>query len=379
VLGVDIGNAKLKLGVGAPQPDSFRWVSRHLPYTPTQAYQRFSDFEQGIPACISDFLSDLERDRLQAVVFVSSSGYAYPTYHQGVVHSARILKEVFPHLPVFGLNCHLDLIPDSQIREQNQAILDPLCFTNGMGAAWLAMRSGWFGNPASGICLDTGGTTTQACCFVDGSAEPHSCSDPEHYLEHRLRFGKAIWVGTQTTPLEYLATEVPLGCKQYPVIPRGVTMDHVAVVLERLDPVRSKKLSLFGAIPTRSQALRAMADVVNLDHRMASEQELCQVAQFFESQAHKRLEQWLRVALEQHPAACQQRAMLFGLGADWLSQPALEAAGVPRAGIALASEFLPVALAEVASCLGACFAGWEHILGTQLTLAQAGVGLPQRS
>ena len=90
-LGIDIGNAKLKACVvgdgGTPAP---RWLSRPLPYDDRQRYRRHADFERGIPPVLDELLG-ADRAAVRAVVVVTSSGYAYPTYAEGVRHAIALV------------------------------------------------------------------------------------------------------------------------------------------------------------------------------------------------------------------------------------------------------------------------------------------------
>jgi uncharacterized hydantoinase/oxoprolinase family protein len=370
-LGVDIGNAKLKLCLGGQSDDGVirtHWMSRPLPYDDRRRYRRFDDFERGVPEVIDEHLraQTCARDDVRVVVAVTSSGYAYPTYREGVQHAIGLLARVFPHAECFALAHDGSLQSSEVVATGAPEILGRATFTNGMGAAHLARRLGVLGAPANGLVVDTGGTTSQVAMFVDGVIEPHTTTDGARYLEHRLRHGKATWVGTQTTPLESLAREVPVDGRMYPVIPRGVTFDSVAAALSLLDPEVARKLSLFGLHPGREDALRAIADAVNLDFDLASRESIEALAQHFLACAIDQLSESFRRALESAPPRSRQRAMVFGLGARWLTSPALERAGVPRDGILQASDVLPPALADVASCYGACHIALERLLEREL-------------
>ncbi|MBX3230975.1 MAG: hypothetical protein KIT84_36560 [Labilithrix sp.] len=360
VLGVDVGNAKLKLCVaGRGQP---RWMSRPLPYDDRARYRRHRDFEVGVPPLVDEFLGDAKGE-ISLVVVVTSSGYAYPTYREGIVHTMALIARTVPAAECFALAHDGELVSASEIASGSPELLGALTFTNGVGAAVLARRLEWLG--ASGLVVDTGGTTSQVAAIVDGEIEPHVKIDRARYLEHRLRSGKAAWIGSQTLPLECLAPEVPVGDRRFPVLPRGVTFDAVVSALDLAPPELATKLSLFGLAPRKESALRAIADSVNLDANMASEEELIGLARHYLELAIDRLAGELRLALAASPAHARERALVFGLGGPWLTAPALRRAGVEE--IALASRWLAPELAEVASCYGACHAGLERLAGRALS------------
>lgn len=374
-LGVDVGNAKLKACL-ANTAGALDWISRPLPYDDRARYRRGHDFERGIPSVLGGWLglegpagnassaADASRAaRVRSVVVVSSSGYAYPSYRAGIVHLMKLVAELFPRAQCWTLGHHGTLVAARDVATARPEVVTPLLFTNGMGAAHLARRLDWLGAPPTGVVVDTGGTTSQVATFVDGEVEPAARESPATYLEHRLRAGKAVWIGTQTTPLEVLAEEVPVGDRRFPVLPRGVTFDAVSSALGLLPEVLARKLTLFQLVPTRADALRAIADAVNLDPEMATEDELLALARHFLARAVSKLADGLRRALATVPERARTRALVFGLGAEWLTTPALVEAGVPRDGIALARELLPEELAEAASCYGACHLALEQLTG----------------
>lgn len=364
VLGVDVGNAKLKLCVAGQGPP--RWMSRPLPYDDRARYRRHRDFEIGIPPLVDEFLREA-RSEVAMVVVVTSSGYAYPTYREGIVHTMEVITKALPGAAAFALAHDGELVSAAAIASGSPELLGALTFTNGVGAAVLARRLEWLGAPASGLVVDTGGTTSQVAAVVDGEIEPHVRIDRARYLEHRLQNGKAAWIGSQTLPLECLAREVPVGRRRFPVLPRGVTFDAVVSALELAPRELATKLSLFGLAPRKADALRAIADSVNLDADLATEDELLGLAHHYLELAIDRLAAELRLALAAAPEAARRRALVFGLGGPWLTVPALRRAGIDEQGIAVASRWLAPELAEVASCYGACHAGLERLAGRELS------------
>jgi uncharacterized hydantoinase/oxoprolinase family protein len=246
------------------------------------------------------------------------------------------------------------------------SVVGPIAFSNGMGAPHLARRTTRLGEPAHGLVLDTGGSTTAITPLVDGQLDPAALATPERHLDHRLRHGKLTWIGAQTTPLEALAGEAEVAGRRYPVIPRGVTFDCVSALLHLLPAERAGKLSLFQLVPDRELALRSVADAVNLDANMATEPELLALAERFRDLAIARLAEGIAAALETVPETARRRAMAFGLGARGLARPALIRAGVPEDGITLGEQVLDASYAELASCYGACHLGLERIVGRPL-------------
>ena len=373
-LGLDVGLAKVKLCAAALTVERPRWVSDGLPYTDRLAYQRHADFEEGIPTSIRRFLRN--ESSVGVAVVSMSSGYGYPSYREGVVHTMSVIALAMPGVPCFALSGSGELVSADDVRDGAADIVGPLVFSNGMGAAHLARRMPCMGSPAHGLALDTGGSTTAITPIVAGDLDPASLASPRDHLDHRLRHGKLVWIGAQTTPLEALAEEVDLRGRRYPVIPRGVTFDHVSVLLDLLPADRARKLSLFGALPSRHTALRGVADAINLDPDMAKEPELLEVARFFHRRAVERLARGVRAACGTMPPSSPRKAVLFGLGASGLALPALLEAGFDPADVVLASDVIPKELAEVASCYGACHRGLEYLSGQSLP-ASLEVGVRQ--
>lgn len=364
-LGIDVGNAKVKLCLANTEDLSVRWTSRPLPYDARRPRARHADFEAGLPAALADMAGDLE---IAVATCVMSSGYAYPSYREGAVHTLRVLQEALPRTSLFALGLDGELIAAEEIAgSAGRAV-----FTNGVGAAHLAARLPCMGEPACGLVIDTGGDTSQVCPLVDGALDPAALADPRGPLDHRLRHGKFVWIGSQTTPLEALATHVEVGGRRYPVIPRGVRFDNVSALLGLLPPAEAARLSLFGLYPERTTALAALAEAVNLDREMANDDELLAVAREFFELAVARLATELGRALETLPPRCRHRAALFGLGVE-LSRAAALRAGIPAEGIVVGADHMTPHLAIAASVYGACHSALEHALGRRLP---ASLGAP---
>lgn len=361
VLGVDVGNAKLKLCTLC-EGESPRWISRPLPYDDRQRYARHSDFETGIPAVVEDFLGNAQPD---AVGVVMTSGYAYPSYEEGARHLMGLLQRLWPQSPCFALACDGELAPAAQVADGSYPHMERVPFTNGVGAAQLVRRSGALGTPARGWALDMGGDTTQVMPIVDGCIDPAARDAEQGQVLHRSTHGKFVWVGSQTTPLETLASELCVGGHTLPVIPRGITFDHVSSLLELLPAERARKLSLFGLHPTRERSLRAVADALNLDPTLLGEDALLEAAGLFRDRAVARLASGLQKALAAAPPDLPRRAVVYGLGAA-LVGPALRQVGFAEHDIVMAREVMPPALADLASVYGAAHRVLEHLLEREL-------------
>jgi uncharacterized hydantoinase/oxoprolinase family protein len=357
-LGIDVGNAKVKLCAVDLDGRTVRWTSRPLPYEARRSRARHADFETGLPAAIRDFAGDLE---IRAAACVITSGYAYPSYREGALHTVGVLAGALPGTELFAFGIDGRLIAADRV----EAEVELIPFTNGVGAAHLAARMSVLGEPACGLVIDTGGDTSQVNPLVDGAVDPAAAGDPRGPLDHRLRNGKFVWIGAQTTPLEALAEAVEIGGRRYPVIPRGVRFDNVSSLLALLPPAQAARLSLFGIHPDRDRALAALAEAVNLDRELATEAELEEVARIMFDRAVDRLAGELGRALATVPERCRQRAALFGLGVE-LSRAAAARAGVPPDGIAVAADHMDPQHAVIASVYGACHAAAEVALARRL-------------
>lgn len=372
-LGLDVGNAKLKLCAGPADASSVRWSSARIRYTDALRYRRHQDFEEGLASGLTEFLG-AALDDVREVVAVNSSGYAYPTYHEGVRHTFATLARLLPHARCHALSGTGELVDAEEIASADAARLDPITFTNALGAAHLARRLSALGfDPERGrevtaLAVDTGGSTSGATPIVEGVFDPEASATPARFLEHRLLHGKLTWIGVQTTPLEMLASHVELARGSFPVIPRGLAFDHVAHVLELLPAEHARRLALFKLAPDRALSLRGIADTLNLDPSMASEEELLSAARAFHRAATRRLS----ASLERAGGALRDRAdasaIAFGLGASALTRPALLEAGWPSERVRLGADLLAASHADAASCFGAWHFARERLLGRPLAL-----------
>jgi hypothetical protein len=365
VLGIDLGNAKIKLCWGPPgEVPHLR--SRPLPYEARRPYDRGEDLERGGEEAFRALLPTGERPSVAVVV--TSAGYAYRTFREGVVHAATFLPRLLPGARVYFLSATLEPVAAERAASGDASVVGPIAFSNPNGAAFLARRLGALGPGGRGLSLDTGGQTTGTLVLDGDRVDPAALLDPSRHIEHRMDWGKLVWVGVETTPLEYLAHEIEVEGRSRPVIPRGVTFDNVSSVLGLLPPERAAKLSLFGLLPDRARALRALADAVNLDAELASEAELVALARAFHERAVDRLSRALSRAIASAPASSRKHAAVFGLGARALALPALERAGIAREDVVLGDELLLPELSEAASCFGAWHMACEIERGSPLAV-----------
>lgn len=364
-LGVDVGNAKIKIAVGAPGGPVE--VSVHLPpYNARRGYGRHDDFARGIPDAIDAALRERDRARVAVAALVTSAGYAYPTYAEGARHVCGVLAEALPDAECFALSGALTLVPAGEVASAGPEVVGTLPFTNATGAVHLARRAVALGDPPRGLVLDTGGQTTGIAILAGEQVDPAALADPSAWLDHRLRNGKLAWIGAETTPLEALLREAAVGDRRYPVIPRGVPFRNVSLLCELVPARELSRLSFFGVLPGRAMALRAVADAVNLDPEMATEDELLGVARQMADAAIDRLAEAIERARATAPPGCADRAIAFGLGAPGLARRALLRAGLAEERITVAHDLLPARLADEASCYGACHAALEHLAGRPL-------------
>lgn len=357
-LGVDVGNAKVKLCLIDLASFATSWTSRGLPYDGRRGADRRRDFEVGLPAAIAEVVAGR---RVITAVAVTSNGYAYAAYDDGARHTAGVLAAALPAVDVRIMTIDGRAIPAAEVERERGTVP----FTNGVGAAHLARRGDALGAPASGLVIDTGGDTSQVNPVVDGEIDPVAAADPAGPLDHRLRHGKFVWVGSQSTPLEALADEVDVGGRRYPVIPRGVTFDSVASLLGLIPEAEAAKLTLFGLHPGRELALRAIAEAVNLDRTMVGDDALLDVARQLHDRAVGRLAEAVRRARATLPPRAQARAIVFGLGAR-LAAAALRRAGYAEDAIVDGADVVGPERAVIASVYGAAHHAAELALGARL-------------
>lgn len=353
------------------------WHAQPVPYTAPQRYDRAADFERGLQDALSAFLDGAERPRPAVAVFATSSGYSYPSFTQGVRHTAATLSRCLPGTQVFGLSGAAELVPAGVIADEEPAHIGPIAFSNASGAAHLARRMEPDGTT---LAVDNGGSTAGATPIVDGVVHPAARSDPASWTDHRTRHGGLTWMGLHTTPLEALASQVQVGQRTYPVIPRGVPFEVVSVVLDAFPAAYARKRRLFGLLVDREQALRGLADALGVDRSTLTDDELIGVAQTFWGLALDRLAHAFSRSLasvELQPPEQPDRAVCFGLSAAALTSPALQRAGVPEDRIQLAATTLGPTAARQASSFGACHAGLEKLAGGPLPVELLRVDGPE--
>ena len=226
VLGLDVGNAKLKLCAARPG-DAPRWSSVTLPYDARRPYARHADFAAGVPRAIRDLVRG---EAVTCAVAVTSAGYSYPTFADGVRHLAKVLEACLPATDTRLLSFGGTAVPTASLRSADDATVAPLAFTNPMGAVVLTRQEALLGSPAWGLVLDTGGSTTGTLVLAGETVDPAALEERACYTHYRVRTGRLAWTGVQTTPLESLAHEVTLDGCTLPIVPRGVSFENVAVL-----------------------------------------------------------------------------------------------------------------------------------------------------
>lgn len=368
-LGIDLGNAKIKACFWR-EGERPEWVSIATPYNARLLYSRREDFVEGLRTALRALRLDSPPN---VAVCVHSSGYSYPRFIEGVHHTAQLLCELLPHTESFLLSGSGECIAAKNVSTMPSEHLIPTVFSNGMGAVHLTRRLASFGSPPSGLVVDTGGSTTAITIIDEGRIDPAALADPALHVVHRLTHGKLLWIGTQSTPLESLADQVPIRLAKenlhVPVVPRGVPFRHVSTLLALIDERRAMRLRLIGSsheYSDRSLALRALADAINLDPTFVDEDALVELARFFYDRAVSKLASAISLAMRTASATAKTRAIVWGQGARGLAIPALERAGFERSRLTLASELLPPDLADVASCFGACHRALEIACKTSL-------------
>ncbi len=363
-LGLDIGNAKLKL-FALDEAGNWSAFSAALPWSGRNPYNRKEDFESGIREGLSVLLA--ERNTVPAcAVFVLSSGYSYATHADAARHAMRFLSGALPKTNVRALGWDGTCVDSRQIGKKAGL----LACTNGTGAVHLALRIANWPGAKDGLVVDAGGTTTQITPIVNGRIDPAALSNPAKHLEHRARYGKLAWIGSRTTPVESLTQEVCVGARVFPVIPRGVTLHEVVALLGLLPKVREERLRLFHAAPEKASLYRAVADSIGVDPSIISKPELLELARKYLRSAIKRLAQSITQALGTAPKA-SSNVLVFGLAARALAVPSLRLVGIDSHKITLAEDALAPELSDLASVYGAAHAALELVLGRELDAAIA--------
>lgn len=372
VLGLDLGNAKLKLCLirfrGDLESSEIVWASQPLPLTSN----RREDFESGIPLALMAFClrNSLKLSDLDGVAVCSSHSYSYDHFHESVDHLVEILGKVFQQCPVFLVSALGTLTPREAISALAPAEKYRYVLTNFVGSATLAARQ-----IQNGLSIDIGTTTLDVIPIVNGQIDPVGLADPDGYLRFRYSHNRIHWLGLTIVPLHSLCERVELSTGSFQIVPRHYRSDLIFALLAESDPALFEEHAYGQSFPSPERARNQLCQLIGLDPFWVSEAELLELRDFL----YRRLRDKAAAAIQAVAHECfggvkpEAEVAVYALGESLLARPALLQAGFEPSqlrGLALkreqglwsASSVFAMALLVLERCTGQRF----EIEGTAL-------------
>ena len=367
ILGLDLGNAKLKLVhleyVSDWSQAHTEWKSVPLPVTE----DRQSDFAKGLPLHIQLFalVHGLSLTDWDAVVICSSHAYSYTTGDASVVHLIEILKGLFPDTAVFLARADGALTTLEDAGKLSTPALYDYVLTNFLGSAYLGSKL-----IQNGISIDIGTTTTDLIPIVHSALDPVGLSAKESYLDYRYAHHRIQWYGLTKTPLHMLLSEVELKGNRYQVVPRNYCSDLIFSLLEQTDPELLKAHAYGNLFPTPEQARMRLSQFVGLDQALLTQEDLARIHQELYQALQERVMEAIRTVAQQQ-FGCEPAELefaVFALGETLLAQPVLKKLGVPETHIKYLEVDRDSALWSASSAFSMALLGLEHVLGQKVDL-----------
>jgi uncharacterized hydantoinase/oxoprolinase family protein len=361
VLGLDVGNAKIKLcyleSGGVLTEDAVRWRSFLLPFSTDRRH----DFEVGVPDRVelTARVFDFDPHALDAVVACSSHAYSFPFLHESVVHLASILTDCFDPTPVWVVAVDGTLTPANEIEGLDLEELSAHVLTNYYGSAWLGSRL-----IRNGIAVDIGTTSTDVIPIVEGRVDPVGLARPSEYVRFRYQNHRLAWYGVTWTPLVMVAPEIVTASATYQVVARGHRSDLVFALDDDLDPDLLSDHAYYPP-PNREQALAGLCELVGLDRRLLPESEILAIREFLHERLVERVAGLMTTVVREsfRQPSRELDVAVFALGERVLARPALLHAGFDPARIRSLSFGRTQGLWSASSAFAMALLGLEHTLG----------------
>lgn len=376
VLGLDIGNAKVKLCWIADPQDlkqaTIRWDSLPLPNTQNRA----QDFKQALPLQILRFLDqhDLGLHEIDATVVCCSHSLSFAAFSDSIYHLASVLGAFFKDRPVFLLRADGLLTPLQAIASLSPAETIGYTFTNFYGSAFLGSRL-----IRNGLSLDLGTTTLDVIPILEGQIDPQGLSrslNPEKqvqdYLRYRYQAGRIHWLGLTATALTALAHRVPLGQSVFEIVPRHYKTDLLLALMHQRFSEKERHLlerHAYGRhFPDPLKAQQQLAQFIGLDATLISANELQELLTFLWEAWINRLSQAIQSVAQQAFQTTETIEIAsFALGEQVLLMPALQRAGFKPAQVKTLNLQRDQALWSASSVFAMAVLAAEHCLQSRLS------------
>ncbi len=312
VLGWDIGGVNTKVAridqnhASAPQVLSIAYeLQRDLSALPS------------VLRSAADQLGATPHDQ-HGITMTAELSQAFRTKREGVGFVLDALESVFS-----SDSLHVYTVPGEFVRPQaaRSRSLEVAASNWSAMARWVARRI------SSCILVDVGSTTTDLIPIVEGEVRAEGKTDPD-----RLRSGELVYTGSVRTPVEAVATRVPLGSGSAGVSAEGFAlMGDVHVWLGRLSPEDFTSPTPDGRPATREYAGERLARVVCGDREVLDEQAITGIAMALAEAQRDLIVGALRRLRRRHPTI--DTAVVAGLG-EFIGSEAAERAGLKAVPLA---------------------------------------------
>ena len=293
VLGLDLGNAKLKalyLDICNETAQRCVWDSMPIPVTQDRAM----DFQLYLPLQLLQFFTEnsIEKSEIQQVVVCCSHSFGFDPYSQSIRHLQQVLSQYFGSIPVALVSADGQLTALDVLPGLSDAAVYAYVFTNFYGSAWLGSQC-----IARGLSLDMGTTTLDIIPIHNHEIDPTGLRSrlpateaAAEYLRFRYHQNRIHWLGMTVTPLEKLCQRVSFGGKSYQVVPRNYRTDNLFAPLKGEAAIEGEgesaqpllKRHAYGQVfPGSEMAHRALAESIGLDRYLLSVEDAEEVQQVF--------------------------------------------------------------------------------------------------
>jgi (4-(4-[2-(gamma-L-glutamylamino)ethyl]phenoxymethyl)furan-2-yl)methanamine synthase len=306
VLGWDIGGVNTKVAR----------IDHNHPATPrvvSIAYELQRDLS-ALPSVLrsaADQLGATPHDQ-HGITMTAELSQAFRTKREGVAFVLDAMVSVFP-----SDRLHVYTVPGEFVSPEAARIrtLEVAASNWSATAHWVARRI------PTCILIDVGSTTTDLIPIVEGELQTEGDTDPD-----RLLSGELVYTGAVRTPVEAVATRVPLWNGSAGVSAEAFArMGDVYVWLRWLDPENYTSPTPDGRPATREYAGERLARAVCADREMLDEPAITGMATAFARAQSDLIADALRRLRQRHPLITS--VVLAGLG-EFIGRAAAECSGL---------------------------------------------------
>lgn len=369
VLGIDLGNAKVKFVVlerGKAGPEAI-WGGGGIPYSPKLLPDRRGDFDAGFPAALARFLIGhaLLPEDFDRVVVSTSHFFSYPSFEDAHGHTVELLERLFPETDVRLLGSEGRLYTLAEARALSGPQVVRFAATKFWGSAYLASKL-----ITHGLSIDTGTTSTDLIPILGGRPDPEAAQDPDRYNLDRLKTQRFVWYGMTATPLDYLSHEAEAAGEIWPLYPRVAKTEVLTAILGLAPRDLTEAHAYGGEFPSVEAARFQLAQACGLDLRLIPEETLTEIAR----DLYRRLVDRIAASVRKVAGVSglgpleHAEAAVMGLGRESVARDALLQAGFRVDRLVDVEAVLGHELSSVSTAYGAALKGLEDLLGETLAL-----------